>query len=159
VLSDFVAWSLRTRMLLDPERVETWTGCGPGTVEILIRWLGNIRRTLDGGGIRYTCLGRESGPPGTFPCPPGSYAAVRRGASDFHVFLCRPFWHPPNTATEEEIVEERALTLIHEVSHTYYSTEDSGMGPGAAECLGQFVADVNNIPIRALQGRCGPVSP
>jgi hypothetical protein len=148
VMGDLLAWSLKTRMRLEPDRAKVWTDSGPGTVEIVVRWLGNIRKILDGGEIAYTCL---DGTCGT------EWAFVQGG--EYRIHLCRPFWHPPSTMNDQEVREERASTLIHEASHIYYETEDSGKGPGAAECLSQFVADANNIPIRNLQGRCGPVAP
>jgi hypothetical protein len=100
VLRDIVARSLRSRLLIDPDRPATYTGAGPDTLEIVIRWLGNCRRILDNDEILYTCLGREDGVDP--PCSPGTFAFVQgcdsaTGQCQSHIFLCRDWWHPSST--------------------------------------------------------------
>lgn len=41
----------------------------------------------------------------------------------------------------------RAITLIHEASHSYYDTEDSGRGMGSAYCLENFICDISGLAV------------
>ena len=120
---------------------------------IILRWLTNIRKTIAGGYIRYICMGDT--------CTPGDWARARPGA--MYIKLCRQFWFPRAGVDAATQFEFQAQTLIHETSHIYYGTEDSGAGPGAAECISQFVAVANNGPIdNNFIQRCrvkGPVNP
>ncbi|HWB82133.1 MAG TPA: tyrosinase family protein [Nannocystaceae bacterium] len=149
VLSDAVAWSLQNRMLMRVEDAAAWTGRGPRTAEQIIRWMTNIRDQIAGRDLHYTCIAATN-------CDADTWAWVIPG--EYRVNLCRRFWHPRAGHTPELHRDFQALTLVHEVSHIYYDTEDSGRGPGAAECIAQFVGDVNNVPLDAdFAGRCGPV--
>lgn len=136
-ISDTVAVALRDRLRLDPSDPDVWTGSGAGSVEIIVRWFGNIRGLLESGRLRYICIS-----PG---CDPGDWAFTFAGERT--VRLCRPFWGGSD--------DDQALTLIHEVAHLYYGLEDSGGGPGNVHCLEQFVADLHGIPIQPeFAGSC-----
>src|SRR5262249_39947285 len=113
VLRDPVARSLRARLLIDPDRPETYTGTGPNTLEIVARWLSNFRRILDGDEIFYTCLRREEGDHP--PCPTRRFAYTEdcdpaTGQCASRITLCRRWWHPlPKPADPAAVLEERAL--------------------------------------------------
>jgi hypothetical protein len=150
LISDLLGWSLRTRMLMRAGDATAWTGTGPRTADQILRWLINIRNTISGGGLSYTCL--ASGCEGH----PRRWAFVFLG--HFRIHLCRRFWNPETDAATH--LEFQAQTIIHEVSHIYYETKDSGRGPGAAECISQFIADANGSPIdEEFVGFCGGRSP
>jgi len=143
---DAVGVALRDRLRINPEVRSVWTEPPPGrpgTVAFAMRWLGRIRELLDGGDLWYRCLARSCGPgddPDTADCcDPGSFAYVIPGDHPFLIRLCMPFWNASP--------DDRALTLIHETSHIYYDTKDKGGGMGVAECIAQFVADLNGITI------------
>jgi Domain of unknown function (DUF4157) len=129
VIADAVATALRTRLRLNPEDPNVWTGSGPGTIEIIITWYTNIRNTLNSGRVRYICIGPT--------CTAGDWARTIPGV--MRIRLCQPFWQGG--------LDDRALTLIHETGHIYYGLEDTGGGAGNAHCLEQFMADLNNVPI------------
>ncbi len=129
VISDTVARSLRRRLRLNPGRRRTWTGSGPGTVEIAIRWYRHIRRILAGNWMRYNCWGPD--------CGAGDYAWTRDG--EYRIRLCSGFWGGS--------LDTRAITLIHEASHVYYGTADSGRGLGSAYCMEQFICDLNTLNV------------
>lgn len=150
LIGDLLAWSLQTRMLMRVSDPMAWTGRGPRTAEQIVRWLTNIRKTIAGGDLWYTCL--ASG------CSPTTRAFVLPGR--FRIHLCRLFWRPKPGIDAATHLEYQAQTIIHEVSHIYYDTEDVGRGPGSAHCIAQFVADANGSPIRKeIVGRCGPREP
>jgi len=132
LISDALAIGLRDRLRLNPDNVHTWTGTGPGTVEIIIRWFTNVRATLNSGRVSYTCLDPD--------CEVDEFASAIEGES--RIYLCRLFWNDAN-----DPLNNRALTLIHEAAHIYYGLEDSGGGPGSAHCLENFVADANGVEI------------
>lgn len=138
IISDCLAMSLRIRMRIDPGSRESWTGRGPGTVAHLISWLSNIRNSLGGGHMKYTCLGSE--------CEANDYGYMFEGGG-FRIYLCRVFW-------EDYGVDDRALALIHETAHIYYNTIDTGTGPGNSYCIEHFVADANNINISPRHNDC-----
>lgn len=134
--------NMRDNLRMDAMNPATWTGSGPGTTEIAIRWLGNIRNALAGGRLRYTCIARGCG---------DWFAFTEDGA--FRINLCRPFWRD---AAGMDMVDQRALTLIHEVAHIYYRTEDAGGGLGSSACIEQCVADFHGIVVDA---GCAPPAP
>jgi hypothetical protein len=159
LLSDILAWSLKTRMLMRVEDRSAWTGSGTRNAGLIIRWLTNIRNLIAGRDLWYTCLGDTAICTGRvwawvwsqdFPAPD----------KNFHrIHLCLPFWHPggPDATTNTEY---QAQIIIHETSHIYYNTSDQGMGPGRAECIAQFISDANNSPIRpGFIGQCGAAEP
>ncbi|MCF6155899.1 MAG: DUF4157 domain-containing protein [Candidatus Brocadia sp.] len=127
LIADVVALALRNRWHLDPDNQNIWTRTGPRTVEIIIRWYTNIRNTLDSGRLRYVCLGPT--------CTAGDWARTIPGIQ--RIRLCRLFWGAS--------IDNRALTLIHEVGHVYYGLRHAE-GP-IAHCLEQFVADLNGVAI------------
>jgi hypothetical protein len=137
LISDLLGWSLQTRMLMRVGDAAAWTGTGPRTADQILRWLTNIRNTIAGGDLWYNCL--ASGCEGH----PRRWAFVF--LHHFGIHLCRRFWRPETDDVTH--LEFQAQTIIHEVSHIYYETEDRGRGPGAAECISQFVADANGSPI------------
>jgi len=155
VLNDIMAWSLKTRMLMPVNDPKAWTGSGTPdnrrTAGLIIRWLSNIRKIIAGGQLWYTCLASSG-------CAPTTWAWVF--CDKYRINLCRRFWHPKAGVDLKTHFEFQAQTIIHEASHIYYCTEDKGLGPGAAECISQFVADANGSPIDAdFVGRCGPKEP
>ncbi len=137
LISDGLAIAMRRYLRLNPDNAAVWRGTGPGTVFRVIRWLRNIRRTLQGGWLRYTCIGPD--------CAANDWAYTYVGVS--RVYLCRRFW--------SDTLDNQALTLIHEVSHIYYGTEDVGGGIGNAHCLEQFLTEANGLTITPdLIGSC-----
>jgi Domain of unknown function (DUF4157) len=142
LISDEIARGMRQRLRLDPDNPLVWTGTGSGTVELIIRWYGNVRSLLTSGRMNYTCLDPD--------CDADDWAAAIPGTS--RIFLCRLFWH--------DSVDNRAFALIHEAAHVYYGLEDTGGGAGNAHCLEQFIADANGVPIDPqLVDACRPPSP
>ncbi len=129
VVSAAVSRGLRRRLRLDPGRRGVWTGTGPGTVEIVLRWYRNIARILAGDWMRYNCLGPD--------CEAGDDAWTYGG--EYRIRLCAGFWRGG--------LDYRAITLIHEASHVYYDTEDSGRGPGSAYCLESFLCDYHGLNV------------
>jgi hypothetical protein len=154
VLNDHVSWSLQTRMLMKATDPKAWTGRGPRTAEQILRWLGNIRKTLASGRLRYICLNETV-------CNrfgPTTWAAAAPNRE--FIILCRAFWRRKDGRTPEEHQEFQAQTLIHEVSHIFYETVDAGRGQGHAECISQFVADANGSPIdKDFAKFCGGLGP
>jgi hypothetical protein len=151
VIGDLLGWSLQTRMLMSVSDPKAWMGKGPRTAEQILRWLTNIRKTIAGGHLWYTCL--ASG------CNPTTWAFVFLGR--FRIHLCRFFWRPKPGIDTATHLQFQALAIIHEVSHIYYDlNKERGRGPGIPECIAQFIADANGSPInKALVGRCGPREP
>jgi hypothetical protein len=151
LVADLLAWSLENRMLMRVRDRAAWTGRGPRTAEQIVRWLGNVRKTITGGYLKFTCLAATN-------CDPTTWAWVFTGR--YRVFLCRRFWHPKPGVDAATHLEFQAQTIIHEVSHIYYVTEDRGRGPGHAECISQFVADANGSQIDPDFARfCGTAGP
>jgi hypothetical protein len=148
LLSDALATSLQNRMGMRVNDRRTWTGTGPGTIEIVIRWLTNIRNRIANGDLWYECLDDDFCDRGTwawvFRPTPANRAA---GRNVFQIHLCRRFWQPKAGVDEATHFEYQAQTIIHETSHTYYDSRDAGSGPWAAECISQFIAEANNSPI------------
>jgi hypothetical protein len=157
LIADALSRSLRTRMLMRVDDPNAWTGRGPRTAEQIIRWLSRIRRTIAGGQLRYLCL--SSVRCGPRPCcGSGTWAHARAGF--LRIGLCRLFWRKRPEIDAATHLEFQAQTIIHEVSHIFYNTEDFGRGPGSAECITQFVADANNSPIDPKFARqCGGPGP
>jgi Putative peptidoglycan binding domain/Lysine-specific metallo-endopeptidase len=137
LISDLLGWSLQTRLLMRVSDPKAWTGTGPRTAEQILRWLTNIRNTIATRDLWYTCLAS------------GCEGHSRRWAfvvpGKFRIHLCRRFWRAETDAATH--LEFQAQTIIHEVSHIFYDTKDSGRGAGDAECISQFVADANGSPI------------
>lgn len=151
LIDDFLAFSLNTRMLMRAGDASAWTGTGPRTAEQIIRWLRNIRKTIAGGHLWYTCLAGST-------CNSNWWAWVTPGK--YRIHLCRNFWHAKPGIDAATHLEFQAQTIIHEVSHIYYDTTDSGRGPGHAECISQFVADANGSPLdEDFVGICGDRGP
>jgi hypothetical protein len=150
LIGDLLGWSLQTRMLMRASDPKAWTGSGPRTAEQILRWLTNIRKLIASRDLWYTCL--SSG------CTPTQRAFITPG--HFRIHLCRRFWRPRPGIDAATHLEFQAQTIIHEVSHIYYDTEDVGRGPGSAHCIAQLIADANGSPIRReIIGRCGPAAP
>ena len=148
LIGDQLALALQNRMLMHINDQSAWTGKGPRTAEQIIRWLSKIRNTIAGGHLWYTCLAATN-------CNPTTWAWVYVGK--YRIYLCRSFWIAKPGIDALTHFEFQAQTIIHEVSHIYYDTEDSGRGPGHAECISQFVADANGSPIdRDFSRRCVP---
>ena len=129
LISDGLADAMRRYLRLDANNAAVWRGTGPRTVFMAIRWLRNIRRTLQGGWLRYTCIGTD--------CEADDWAYTYVGVH--RLYLCRHFW--------TDTLDNQALTLIHEVSHIYYGTDDVGGGIGNAHCLEQFVTEANGLAV------------
>ncbi len=143
LISDVVGLALRNRLRLNPEDRNVWTGTGPRTVEIIIRWFGNIRFMLQSGLLRYTCLGQYA------YCGSDAWAYVFPPAR--RIYLCLQFWGGS--------LDNRALTLIHEAAHLYYGLVETGGGAGNVNCLEHFLADLNNVPVLpGFVGACRPPS-
>jgi len=153
-VSDHTAASLRTRMLLDPNDSAIWTGTGPRTVAFVVKWLKNIRKILDGGHVKYTCLDVDT------DCPSGTWASAIPG--QYRIYLCRKWWRGGDGSETEAVkLLNRASSLIHEASHIYYDTvDDAGRGIWRADCLEQLVSDLSgeHIPA-AFEEACGPQDP
>lgn len=128
-ISDCMGESIRTRLLINPENVSSWTGNGVGSIGHFVGWLVNLKRTFEAGGVRYNCRGPEC------KINYGAYIMTGQG---FLVNLCQYFW----TFKDVNI---RALMLIHEFAHVYYDTEDSGRGEGSSYCIEGVVADLNGL--------------
>ena len=162
LVSDQLAWSLKTRMLMPITDRNAWIGKGTPanrrTAELIIRWLGNIRKIIAGGYLNYRCLDDTRRADGSAICGPTTWAWVF--CDKYRINLCRRFWQAKTGINDAKHFEFQAQTIIHEASHIYYCTEDSGLGPGAAECISQFVADANGSPIDDdFVGTCGPKEP
>jgi len=164
LINDTLAWSMQNRMLMRVQDRATWTGTGRRNAGLIIRWLTNIRNTIAGGELFFDCLftAKICGNLGNeVCCDPGTRALSRPGR--MQVFLCMEFWQPTIAHTPEENLDYQAQTIIHEVSHIFYDTEDKGLGPGRAECISQFVADANGSKIHpSFIGQCrgaGPGNP
>lgn len=162
-INPVMAWSLRTRMLMHVDERVAWTGTGRRNAGLIIRWLSNIRKIFASGQMNFTCLWNGMGgtdcflPAGTPCCTNGIWAWS--SADRMRIDLCLQFWQPGGGDPATDL-DFQAQTLIHEGSHIYYNTEDSGMGPGHAECISQFVADMSNSPIDInFIGVCGGARP
>jgi hypothetical protein len=153
LLSDQLAWSLQNRMLMKVEDRAAWTGKGTRNAGLIIRWLTRIRDLIASGDLWFTCLDSNGCNPTTWAWV---FAASATGVNHHRIHLCRRFWQPKKGVSAATHFEYQAQTIIHEVSHIYYDTEDRGMGPGAAECISQFIAEANNSPIDPdFATRCG----
>jgi hypothetical protein len=136
-LSPARANALRARLRLDATNRRVWTGTGPGTAEIMIRWYTNVRSIATA--VKYVCLGPR--------CQSRYWAYTTPATRRRTIFLCRRFW--------SDTTDNQALTIIHELAHLYYGLEDTGGGAGNAACLEQFVADFHGVPILPeLTGAC-----
>jgi hypothetical protein len=128
LFSKELAHAMRTRLRLDVTRKQVWTGSGPGTAEIIVRWYGNVRKIAPE--VTYVCLG---------PTCQKEWAHVFPTTRPRTIFFCRPFW----TAS----LDNQALTIIHELAHLYYGLVETGGGAGNVNCLEQFVADFHGVTI------------
>lgn len=129
--SNCLAESMSIRLLLDPENKDTWQKKTPKTINHYLNMLQNIKDHLTGGGIHYNCKG-------VFCDDLPSRYAVSIPGGKYRIGLCEPFWKRSSNVL-------RALILIHEISHIYYETKDSGRGMGNAHCINGFIADVNGV--------------
>jgi Putative peptidoglycan binding domain/Lysine-specific metallo-endopeptidase len=161
LLSDQLAWSLQHRMLMRVEDRASWTGTGTRNAGLIIRWLTRIRDLIASRDLWFTCLESANCNATTWAWVFTNNAANRAAGLNLHrIHLCRRFWQPKAGVNAATHFEFQAQTIIHEVSHIYYNTEDSGLGPGAAECISQFIADANNSPIDPdFLRRCGGAGP
>jgi len=158
LIADPLARALHVRMLMQVDHPNAWTGSGPRTAGQIIRWLSRIRATIAGGRLRFLCLSSVLCGPSPCCSDPTTWAHARPGF--LRIGLCRPFWRPRAGVSPATHREFQAQTIIHEVSHIFYSTEDFGRGPGRAECISQFVADANNSPIDPqFAHQCGRPGP
>jgi hypothetical protein len=138
LLSTALARAIRARLRLDPTQRRVWTGRGPRTAEIIIRWYTNVRGIATA--VRYVCLGPDCEEEWAYTFP-----TTRKRT----IFLCRPFWRAS--------LDNQALTIIHELAHLYYGLVETGGGAGNVNCLEQFVADFHGVSvlpdfIRACRG-------
>jgi hypothetical protein len=156
LLRTVVSDSLARRMNIRAEDRAAWKGAGPGSVGLVIRWLGRMGELLASGDLRYTCLSKD--PTGCTPTARAwTFAPLHEDFHKdppldfFHIRLCEHFWTLPkdkdgNTVSPKVKFEFQAQTLMHEVSHIFYSTlDDIKVGPWIAECLLHFVAETNGI--------------
>jgi len=142
LFSKELAHAVRTRLRLDVTQKGVWTGKGPRTAEIIVRWYSNVRKIATE--VTYVCLGKA--------CTKGEWAHVFPSTHPRTIFFCRPFW----TAS----LDNQALTIIHELAHLYYGLVETGGGAGNVNCLEQFVADFHGVTI--LPGfirACRPPAP
>ena len=128
LFSKELAHAMRTRLRLDVTKRQVWTGKGPGTAEIIVRWYSNVRKIATA--VNYVCLGKD--------CKK-EWAHVFPTTRPRTIFLCRPFWAAS--------LDNQALTIIHELAHLYYGLEETGGGAGNVNCLEQFVADFHGVTI------------
>ena len=133
-MGDCIAQSMQIKLLVNPSNRDSWTQRGPNTVNRIIRVYTNLRNVLQGGGVRYSCIGSL--------CSSDEDAYTMVPERGYRVRLCRRFWNNLSA-------DDRAIVIIHEVAHNYYNTEDHGFrGLGSSHCLDQFIADSNNLPNR-----------
>ena len=116
--------------LTNPFEERIWRGRGARTVHVIIRRLQAALRLLEGGWLRYTCIGpaRLNFTSGKILysdtcCTGGVLACAFAGIT--RIWLCRPWWHDSLT--------EQALTLIHEALHIYFSIVRDTTNFAAAE--------------------------
>ena len=161
LLGDLFAWSLEHRMKMKVNDRAAWTGTGPRNAEIIIRWLTRIRDLIAGRELWFTCLESAGCNSTTWAWVFTNNSANRALGRNMHrIHLCRRFWQPKPGVSAATHFEFQAQTIIHEASHIYYDTEDQGRGPGAAECISQFIAETNNSPLDPdFIKRCGGPSP
>jgi len=161
LIGDLIGWALQTRMLMKVDDPKSWTGSGTRNAGLIIRWLTNIRDLIGSGDLWFTCIDPNGCSSSTWAWVFSNNAAARAAGLNLHrIHLCRRFWQAAAGVSAADHFEFQAQTIIHEVSHIYYNTEDSGLGPGAAECISQFVADANGSPIDPLFAtRCGSAGP
>ncbi len=156
VVSDALAAAVGNRFGIDPADREVWistrrhTPLGSPTIALLLYRLRRTREVLAGGRIRYRCLDRP-------PCPrmsqPGEVVLGAEAFGEYGanlIFLCEGFWRTNLTD------DDRAIILVHEAFHIYFGGIDRGRNMWNAHCVDQFIADLNDIPIREdYQGACG----
>ena len=128
LFSKELAHAMRTRLRLDVPKKRVWTGKGPGTAEIIVRWYSNVRKIAPE--VTYVCLG---------PACQKEWAHVFPTTRPRTIFFCRPFWAAS--------LDNQALTIIHELAHLYYGLVETGGGAGNVNCLEQFVADFHGVTI------------
>ena len=147
-IADVVALELRNRFKMNPDSRRVWTGRGAGTVYVLIKRYKAVRKILDGGWIRYTCLAPAiiTTSTCTGPACQGGTRAV--SCENFYrIFLCRPWWSDP--------ADEQAMTLLHEGFHIYFGFIGDTGNLGNAHCYEQFVYDLNGLTVPAAYvGMC-----
>ena len=117
-IADCVARGLRQQFGLNPNSRRIWTSRGRRSVYIIIRRFRAARRILNGGWMKYTCLGprrlrwRSCSGPGCVSTATSETDAFSC-AGILRIWLCRPWWN--------RSLDEKALTLIHEALHIYFS--------------------------------------
>ncbi|WP_111709990.1 eCIS core domain-containing protein [Lutibacter citreus] len=139
--SDCFGTSINLRFRrFNSENDSFWRGSRGATR--LIHWYSEIRRILASGTMKYTCITDYAF------CGTDTWAGASFGLR--RIYFCLPFW---NSST----LPDRALTIIHETSHTFFNTSDyNGRTMGNAHCIEQFVADINNIAISdEFESACG----
>ena len=161
LIGDLVGWALQTRMLMKVDDPKSWTGSGTRNAGLIIRWLTNVRDLIASNDLWYTCIDPNNCSSSTWAWVFTNNAANKAAGLNLHrIHLCRRFWQAKAGVSAADHFEFQAQTIIHEVSHIYYNTKDSGLGPGAAECISQFVADANGSPIDPdFATRCGKAKP
>jgi Lysine-specific metallo-endopeptidase len=151
LIRESLLWSMEKRMNMTPKKRSTWTTSAPRNAGLIIRWLTRIRDRISSKDLWFTCLDSTS------ICTENTWAYVYPGR--FRVYLCKKFWNPGGADAATNI-DFQAQIIIHEVSHIYYNTGDTGTGPGRAECIAQFIADANNSSTRPdFVGQCREANP
>jgi hypothetical protein len=130
-------------MRIDASDRAVWTGTGIGSVQLLIRRLRMVRNLLDGGGLRYTCLGGANVTVGACSGP-GCVGAVRAVSCDgtARLVLCAPFWG--------DSADDQAGTLMHESFHIFFGFVGDTGHEGNAHCYEQLIFDLSNVAINPL---------
>jgi hypothetical protein len=124
---------------INPRDIKAWisrrylTRKGEPTVALLIERLGRVRRILNGGRIRYTCLGRIC-----HKQRKGTMAYVYR---KYRIYFCKPFW------VKIKAADVRGIYLIHEVFHICCRGTDQPTGISSAYGIAGFVADSYGVKL------------
>jgi hypothetical protein len=106
---------------------------------LVIRFRDRYIGLINSGKLKYECLSNGK------DCARKTNAWTQYDTDIIH--LCRNFWRK-NT-------QDRALTLIHEISHILYeNVGDEGESLRNAYCMTSFAASVNGTPYPNA-GECG----
>jgi hypothetical protein len=103
---------------------------GKPTVKLLLKRLESVRRILDGGWIRYICVGRLCHKKGW-----RAYSYYKK----YRIYFCPRLWRTMKQA------EKRGLVLIHEAFHVYFGGTNRPTGMWSAVAIHEFVGDFNNV--------------
>jgi hypothetical protein len=131
-----MAYLLRVKLNIDGWDKKIWTSRryltrkGKPTVKLLLKRLGSVRRILNGGWIRYTCVGGKC-----HKLKARAYARPGR----FRIYFCGRLWKTMKQANK------RGLVLIHEAFHIAYGGTDRRRGIWSAVAIHEFVGDFNNV--------------